>query len=65
MHGLVASCKSRWLAVLGSSDRGVSAVEYSLLITLIAMAIIGAVAILGGSLQSAFNSFTAKIPSVP
>jgi pilus assembly protein Flp/PilA len=36
-------------------DRGASAVEYGLLVALIAAVIVGAVTLLGGNLQATFN----------
>jgi pilus assembly protein Flp/PilA len=37
------------------NDRGASAVEYGLLVALIAAVIVGAVTLLGGNLQATFN----------
>jgi pilus assembly protein Flp/PilA len=41
--------------------RGASAVEYALLVSLIAVAIIGAVVALGGSLTAVFNKAASSI----
>ena len=41
---------------VGRDDRGASAVEYGLLVFLIALVIIGAVTLLGTNLSSIFNS---------
>jgi pilus assembly protein Flp/PilA len=40
---------------LFKNDRGASAVEYGLLVALIAAVIVGAVTLLGGNLQATFN----------
>ena len=45
-------------------DRGASAVEYGLLVALIAAVIVGAVTLLGGNLQATFN-YIAKIVLKP
>jgi len=42
-------------------DRGATAVEYGLLVGLIAVAIITGVTLLGGNLQTAFNGIAGKI----
>ena len=44
-----------------SQDRGATAVEYALLVGLIAVAIIGAVTLLGGQLNSLFTSVRTAI----
>lgn len=46
---------------LETSDRGAAAVEYALLVTLIAIAIIVAVTLLGGNISDAFDSVASKI----
>lgn len=45
-----------------ASDEGATAVEYGLMVALIAVAIIGAVTLLGGNLSGLFNGVGAKIP---
>lgn len=45
----------------GSSDRGATAVEYALMVALIAIAIIAAVTALGGQLSSLFSSITGSL----
>jgi len=45
------------------SDRGASAVEYGLLVALIAIVIIGAVTLLGGKLDGLFSHTANSIPS--
>ena len=49
---LVAKCQSYW----ATRDRGATAVEYGLMVALIAVAIIGAVTALGGRITDMFNS---------
>jgi pilus assembly protein Flp/PilA len=41
---------------LGRDERGATAVEYGMIVALIAAIIIGAVAILGGLVNTAFNT---------
>ncbi|MCH8563450.1 Flp family type IVb pilin [Nesterenkonia sp. YGD6] len=48
----------------GRKDRGATAVEYGLLVGLIAVAIIGAVLALGGSLTDMFTGVESKLPAV-
>jgi pilus assembly protein Flp/PilA len=43
------------LNAIGKSERGASAVEYGLLVALIAIIIIAAVTLLGGNLSAIFN----------
>lgn len=43
------------LTALARTERGASAVEYGLLVTLIALVVIGGVTLLGGKLGSIFN----------
>jgi pilus assembly protein Flp/PilA len=45
------------------SDRGATAVEYGLIVALIAVIIIVAVTLLGGNLSSIFNKAATAIPS--
>ena len=42
-------------------ERGASAVEYGLLVALIAFVIIGAVTLIGGNLTSTFNSVAGSL----
>ena len=48
-----------------SRDRGATAVEYGLLVGLIAVAIIVTVTLLGGSLSGLFGQVEATLPDVP
>ena len=51
------------LAGMCKSERGASAVEYGLLVSLIAIAIIAAVFLLGGKLSAVFAKTNASITS--
>lgn len=51
------------LRALPRTDRGASAVEYGLLVALIAIAIIVAVTALGGKLSSLFDNTATRLPS--
>jgi len=44
------------------NDRGATAVEYGLMVALIAVVIIGAVTLLGNQLSSLFTGVTSKLP---
>jgi len=44
-----------------SAERGATAVEYGLLVALIAGVIIAAVVLLGGQISDAFNSVTSQL----
>jgi pilus assembly protein Flp/PilA len=43
------------------SDRGATAVEYGLMVALIAIVIIGAVTLLGGNLKTLFNTVATSV----
>jgi pilus assembly protein Flp/PilA len=47
---------------LEHEEKGATAVEYGLLVGLIAVVIIGAVTALGGQLTGLFNTITAALP---
>lgn len=51
------------LRAIPRTERGASAVEYGLLVALIAIIIIGAVTLLGTNLRGIFNSSATKIGS--
>jgi pilus assembly protein Flp/PilA len=53
--------RSSLAGLLLRSDRGASAVEYGLLIILIAFVIIGAVTLLGTTLSSMFNAVAGAV----
>lgn len=59
-HVLAMQKKSE---LAGSRDRGATAVEYGLIVALIAVVIIVAVVLLGGNLSSIFNRTAASIGS--
>lgn len=44
-----------------NDDKGATAVEYGLMVALIAVAIIAAVTLLGGNLTTLFNSIAGKL----
>jgi pilus assembly protein Flp/PilA len=44
-------------------ERGATAVEYALMVGLIAVAIIGAVSVLGDRIKNAFNSIANTLPT--
>ncbi len=47
---------------LATRDRGATAVEYGLMVALIAAVIVGTVVILGGKVDGAFNTVNTKLP---
>ena len=47
---------------LTNNERGATAVEYALMVALIAIAIILAVTALGGGISAAFENITAQLP---
>ena len=51
------------LTALPKSERGASAVEYGLLVALIAIVIIAAVSALGGKLSGVFQKTSNSLPS--
>ena len=51
------SKKTRWF----SAQKGATAIEYALIASLIAVAIIGSLNLLAGDVQSAFNSVAAQM----
>ena len=50
-----------WLQTVRDEERGATAVEYGMLVALIAAFIIGTVVLLGPKLVSAFESITSKL----
>lgn len=62
MYDLFIYTRIRLTAKIGT-ERGASAVEYGLLVALIAVVIIAAVTLLGGNLKSLFNSTASSIGS--
>ncbi len=57
---LVAFAQDR----LKKDEKGATAVEYGLMVGLIAVAIIGAVTLLGGRLQGLFNAIANALPVI-
>jgi pilus assembly protein Flp/PilA len=51
------------LTAMAKTDRGASAVEYGLLVALIAIAIIVAITALGGKLSGVFSNSSNALPS--
>jgi pilus assembly protein Flp/PilA len=54
--------KMRKLKRFFKEEEGVTAIEYALIAMLIAVAIIGAVTVIGTSLQNPFNTVDAALP---
>ena len=50
------------LSVRLRSEKGATAVEYGIMVALIAVVIIVAVTLLGGNLSSMFNNVAGKVP---
>ena len=50
-----------WLTSLTKSERGASLVEYALLVALIAVVVIGAVTLLGGTAEDKFSEVSSSI----
>jgi pilus assembly protein Flp/PilA len=46
-----------------SGEKGATAVEYGIMVALIAVVIIVAVSLLGGNLQAMFNNVATQVPS--
>jgi len=60
----VAAIQTGWLDLTDNDrDRGATAVEYGLLVALIAIVIIGAVTLLGGNLNGLFNHTATTVHS--
>jgi pilus assembly protein Flp/PilA len=49
------------LSQLRSEERGATAVEYGMLVALIAAVIVAVVAVLGGQINTAFNTISSKL----
>ena len=50
-----------WLTSLTKSERGASLVEYALLVALIAVVVIGAVTLLGGTTRDTFSGVASDL----
>ncbi|WP_258067086.1 Flp family type IVb pilin [Arthrobacter sp. GMC3] len=57
----IAGVKNR----LTGEEKGATAVEYGIMVALIAVVIIGAVTLLGGQIKGAFDSITGVLPTPP
>jgi pilus assembly protein Flp/PilA len=60
-HLVIAA--TAWLASRRDEERGATAVEYGLIVALIAAVVIGSVSFLGSRTQAGFNSVTVNYPS--
>ncbi len=54
----------KWYIALKECERGATAVEYGLIVALIAAVIIVAVTLLGGNIAAVFNTVAEKIKAV-
>jgi pilus assembly protein Flp/PilA len=64
MYAALSAVRDRVASRFGSTDRGATAVEYGLLVGLIAVIIIVGVALLGTTLLELFNGVAGEIPGV-
>ena len=55
----------RWFMTSIKRERGATAIEYALMVALIAVAIIVTVGLLGGQLDAVFNYVLEKLTAVP
>jgi pilus assembly protein Flp/PilA len=62
MTRVLASLRTR-AYLTANNDRGATAVEYGLMVALIAVAIIGAVTLLGGNLATMFATIARALPN--
>ena len=60
---LVSWMSARIAALRNGAERGAAAVEYGLLVALIAIAIIGAVFLLGQNLKGTYNCVSNSVPT--
>ena len=61
MTRYIAKFQARIASVLDAREVGATAVEYGLMVALIAVVIIGAVGLLGTNLQAMFNNIAGQI----
>ena len=59
MMAFVSGIKTR----LSNEEKGATAVEYGIMVALIAVVIIAAVTLFGGNLSTMFNNVAGKIPT--
>ena len=64
MTNIVAFVLSHLAALRANEERGASAVEYGLVVTLIAIAILVGAGLLGTNLNDTFNDVAGKLPGV-
>jgi len=55
----------KWYIALRYRERGATAVEYALMVALIAVAIIATVILLGGQLKAVFERITGALADMP
>lgn len=63
MLQFVSWMQARIAALRSGAERGAAAVEYGLLVALIAVAIIGAVIALGGKVKCTFSNVAGSLPN--
>jgi pilus assembly protein Flp/PilA len=63
MNYVTSKMVAKMQALWATREQGATAVEYGLLVALIAVIIIVAVTALGGKLSSVFNKTSASLPS--
>ena len=61
MTHFVSKFTAQFRSKLATGERGATAVEYGLMVALIAIVIIGAVTFLGGNLSTLFNSVASSV----
>lgn len=61
MDKFMVSLMTFWNDITGKKEKGAVATEYALLIFLIAVAIIGAVTLLGGQINTIFTNITTAL----
>lgn len=61
MDKFMVSLMTFWNDITGEKEKGAVATEYALLIFLIAVAIIGAVTLLGGQINTIFTNITTAL----
>jgi pilus assembly protein Flp/PilA len=60
---LVVKAQSVFNSRVAREETGATAVEYGLIVGLIAVAIIAAITLLGGTLRDMFNTIAGRLPS--
>ena len=62
MINMLRAYLSCWIRSLVKSERGATAVEYGIMVALIAVVIIGAVTLIGTKLSGVFTNVETKLP---